>query len=112
MTTRNDGKLKNNPHPFHAMKTKRIPSVESLETIPGPELIRRIRRAKDLDSTVADKLIAAGRGDELISETHTKTDPLSVESRQINDTLFALRWERQRRNEYHGTDKPIKRRAV
>jgi len=72
----------------------KLPSVENLETISGPELIRRIRRTKDIDSKVIDRISA-----------------LTSELTKVNEVLSTLRLERNRRHFEHSSDKPIVRAA-
>lgn len=94
------------------MKTKsfRIPSVADIETIPGPMLRARIAAGEKVNESITNAMIADGRGYEYMHETRLKTDALSLAAIAVSDALWALRRERNCRNEYHGTDKPISRK--
>jgi hypothetical protein len=66
-------------------------------TMTAGEINKELDALRDRSSDLTDRFIAAGRGHELPTETHEKTDPLALERKQIGRRFDALRDEKERR---------------
>lgn len=100
-------------HGFRPVKRKANPVARAskpIEELSGPELLRRLDAADRVASQLNQELIDAGRGWEKSSETWEKNDPLSSRWKGAMVAWQKLNTERQRRETYHGSVRPIKRK--
>ena len=79
-----------------------------LAKLSASKLEALIEKREQLESVMCDKLIAAGRGYERISETMSKSDDLSLAYKAALLSAREARNEKSRRLEYHGSMKPVK----
>lgn len=86
--------------------------VKELGSISGRKLEALIEELRRENSRNCDAMIKAGRGHETIRDTMTKEDSLSRRVVASEEALQAALSELRRREEYHGTNKPIKPKKV
>jgi hypothetical protein len=85
-----------------------------LERMSGPKLMALHERRGAVVSDLTRELIAAGFGQERGSETRERAkagDPLAQRWVEAQDSVQAIYDELDARRRYHGSNKPIKRRA-
>lgn len=78
-----------------------------IEKLSAANLKKEMDKLSDERSAICDKLIEAGRGYELQSETMQKNDSLSLEFRAVATKQINLGLEKRRRLDYSGSLKPI-----
>lgn len=87
-----------------------------LPTLSAAKLLAELERRDAAHSALLDETIAAGYGDtrhnEIARLATAERWPLLVEYMAASDALNAARDERNARNRWHGSDKPIRARAV
>lgn len=83
-----------------------------ISLLPARKLEKLIGDMRETDSALTDELIEAGRGREKIQDILKGTDSLSIRYRDNWQLLDRLRDELERRETFHGSSKPIKRKKA
>lgn len=86
--------------------------AKPLSEISAAQLEARIAKAQAESSRITRAFIDAGRGFERPREIEMQTDPLSLEYRANAAILYPLYEEEAARKRYHGSLRPIRRKAV
>ena len=92
----------------------RIYPEEAMAAWPASRLNAYMAAWDAEESAACEALIAAGRGHEKAGETRAKAkegDVLAIRCVTARDAAMAAHSERQTRRRWHGSDKPIRRKA-